>query len=52
MKSGYESMIWVRDKDGGELVCYLDDVKNEQELTDDERAKCMNVNLLIGTERW
>ena len=52
MKSGYESMTWIRDNDGKELVCYLDDVKNEQELTDDERAKCMNVNLLIGTERW
>jgi len=52
MKSGYESMIWVRDNEGSEFVCYLDDVNNENDLTDEEKAKCMNVNLLIGTERW
>lgn len=52
MKGGYESMVWVRDEDGREFVCYLDDVKNVRELNDNDREKCMNVNLLIGTERW
>ena len=52
MKAGYESMEWIRDKDGKEFVCYLDDVANINELSDEERAKCMDVNLLIGTERW
>lgn len=52
MKGGYESMVWVRDNDGRELVCYLDDIRDEHNLTADERAKCMDVSLLIGTERW
>ena len=53
MNGGYESLVWINDKDGREFVCSLDDIGNEHELTDEERAaKCMDVNLLIGTERW
>lgn len=52
MNGGYESMIWIRDNDGKEFVCYLDDVKDAHKLSDEERAKCMDVNLLVGTERW
>lgn len=52
MKSGYESMVWVRDNDGKEYACYLDDIGNNHELTDEERAKCLDVNFLVGTERW
>ena len=51
-KGGYESMVWIRDDDGREFVCYLDDVQSDHELTEEERAKCMDVSLLIGTERW
>ena len=53
---GYESMVWIRDKDGKEYACYLDDikgkVKTEEELTDEERAKCLDVSQIVGTERW
>lgn len=52
MKGGYESLVWINDKDGREYVCALDDIRNEHELTDEEKAKCMDVNLLVGTERW
>ncbi|MDH3328217.1 MAG: hypothetical protein OEM01_03200 [Desulfobulbaceae bacterium] len=52
MKAGYESLVWIRDKDGKEYVCSLNDIRNENELNEEERAKCMDVNLLIGTERW
>ena len=56
MKGGYESMVWIRDKDGKEFACYLDslsgDISEKHELTDVERAKCLDVNDLIGTERW
>ena len=38
MKAGYESMEWIRDKDGREFVCYLDDVQNIHELTDEEKV--------------
>ncbi len=49
---GYESMVWISDKDGKQYACYLKDVKNKDELTDEEKAKCMDVNCLVGTERW
>ena len=49
---GYESMIWVQDRDGRQFSCYLKDIKNPEELTDEEKAKCLDVNTLIGTERW
>ncbi len=52
---GYESMVWIRDKDGKEYACYVRDVKDiksKEELTDEEKAKCMDVSQLIGTERW
>ncbi|MEW6426416.1 MAG: hypothetical protein AB1568_00115 [Thermodesulfobacteriota bacterium] len=53
---GYESMVWVRDKDGKEYACYLSDIKGKlktkEELTEEERKNCLDVSLIIGTERW
>ena len=52
---GYESMVWIRDKDGKEYACYARDLKNikkKDELTDEEKAHCMDVSQLVGTERW
>lgn len=54
-KGGYETMVWVRDKDGKEYACYLDDIKkirNGEELTEEERARCIDVSEIVGTERW
>lgn len=49
-------MVWIRDKDGKEYACYADDlkgkIKNKEELTEEERAKCMDVSQIVGTERW
>ena len=56
MNGGYESIVWVTDREGREFACPLEAVKGDpnerRDLTEEERAKCMNVNLLIGTERW
>lgn len=56
MKGGYESMVWLNDKDGREFVCYIDDldpdVLSKEDLSEADFKKCMNVNELIGTERW
>ena len=49
---GYASMIWLQDKDGKEFACYRADINNPEELTDEEKAKCLDVNTLVGTERW
>ena len=55
-KGGYESLVWVRDKDGKQYACSLNalkgNIKEKEELTEEERASCMDVSLLIGTERW
>lgn len=52
MKSGYESLVWIQDDDGREYVCSLNDVGNEKRFSDDLRDKCMDVSMIIGTERW
>lgn len=53
---GYESMVWVRDDNGTEFSCSLDSPRNSVrslgDLTDHERASCMNVNVIVGDERW
>ena len=52
---GYESMVWVSDKDGKEYACYVKDIKSikkKEDLSEDEKAKCMDVSQMIGTERW
>ena len=52
---GYESIVWVNDRNGREFACYINDRKDMghfEELPDELREKCLNVNNLIGTERW
>jgi hypothetical protein len=52
---GYESLVWIRDKDGKEYACSLSDVKAitaKEDLTEEEKAKCMDVSQIVGTERW
>jgi len=52
---GYESMVWVNDRFGREFVCYVNDMKNIEHFEDlpgELQEKCMDVNNLIGTERW
>jgi hypothetical protein len=54
MRAGFESMSWINDKSGKEYVCYFEnnDHKSFEELTEDERIKCADVNQIVGTERW
>ena len=52
---GYESMVWVRDKDGKQYACYLKDIKGvkaKEDLTPEEAAQCVDVSTIVGTERW
>ena len=49
---GYESMVWIQDNDGKEYACYVSDIRRKEDLTEEEKAKCLDVNQLIGTERW
>lgn len=53
---GYESMVWVRDDNGTEFSCSLDSprsgIRSLGDLTDHERTSCMDVSVIVGTERW
>ncbi len=56
MKGDYGSMIWVNDEEGHEFVCSADfehlNEKRFENLTDEEKRTCEDVNQIVGTERW
>ncbi|MFZ7125506.1 MAG: hypothetical protein ACOWWM_05040 [Desulfobacterales bacterium] len=37
-----ERFVFVKDRDGNEFVCPIDSLKNPEELTEDEKAACMD----------
>lgn len=50
----YQRMVWIRDKDGKEYACYIDDLKNvkkKEDLTDEEKEKCTDISLVLG-DSW
>ncbi|MDH3391918.1 hypothetical protein ACFLZQ_06720 [Thermodesulfobacteriota bacterium] len=55
-KGGYESLVWIRDKDGKEYACTAaalkGNLKTKDELSEEEMKSCMDVSQLVGTERW
>ena len=55
MKHGYESLTWVNDKDGKEYVCSINQPaggRTFEQLTEEERKRCSDVNVIVGNERW
>jgi len=54
MNGGYEALSWVNDKDGKEYVCSFKsgDKKSFEQLTEEEKKTCADVNQIVGTERW
>lgn len=50
----YQKMVWVRDKDGKEYACYIEDlksIKKKEDLTDEEKQKCLDLSLVLG-DSW
>jgi hypothetical protein len=50
----FQKMVWVQDKDGKEYACYIDDlkqIKKKEDLTEEEKAKCMDLSLVLG-DSW
>jgi hypothetical protein len=50
----YQKMVFVHDKNGKEYACYASDLKNikkGEDLTENERAKCMDLSLVLG-DSW
>jgi|GEM_PF-2190206 len=44
----YQKMVWVRDKDGKEYVCYLKDLKDPDELSEEEKKQCLDSSEVLG----
>ena len=47
-------MVFVHDKNGKEYARYAGDLKNfkkSEDLTEEERAKCMDISLVLG-DSW
>lgn len=53
---GFGNLVWVRDKDGKEYACSVEalkgNIKTKDELSEEEKASCMDVSTIVGTERW
>jgi hypothetical protein len=50
----FQKMVWVQDKDGKEYACYIDDlkqIKKKADLTDEEKAKCLDLSEVLG-DSW
>jgi hypothetical protein len=50
----YKDMVFVHDKNGKEYACYAGDMKNfikSEDLSEDERAKCMDISQVLG-DSW
>lgn len=55
MKHGYVLFTWVNDSNGKGYVCHIDQsggtIRIEQ-LSEDDNKRCVDVNEIVGTERW
>ncbi|SHO53682.1 hypothetical protein [Desulfopila aestuarii] len=50
----YQKMVWVKDRDGKEYSCYLNDVKNFDEkkgLTEEQKSRCLDTSQVAG-DSW
>lgn len=47
----YKSMVFVHDKEGREYACYAKDIRKGEDLSEEERAKCTDLNHVLG-DSW
>ncbi len=47
----YQAVVFVRDDEGGEYVCYAKDLSNRYHVTDDEKENCIDTSLVLGP-KW
>jgi hypothetical protein len=44
----YKKMVWVRDDNGGEYVCYAKDLKTAGHVAENEKEHCLDTSLVLG----
>jgi hypothetical protein len=51
-----ETIVWIRDKNGRELACRIDNMKRRSNWDIDpdeiEQERCVDVSRLVGSKRW
>lgn len=47
----YKRMEWIRDENGKEYACYIEDVKDRNHLTEEEKKRCLDVSQVLG-DSW
>ena len=47
----YKGMVYVKDRDGREFVCYRKDLKDVNKLSEEEKAKCLDASQILG-DSW
>jgi hypothetical protein len=50
----FKKMVWIRDKEGKEYACTVEnlkDIKRAEDLTEEEKKKCMDLSLVLG-DSW
>lgn len=44
----YQRVVFVRDDNGGEYVCYAKDLGDRKHVTEDEKENCIDTSLVLG----
>ncbi len=44
----YQKMVWVRDDEGGEYVCYAEDLESADRVSKDEKINCLDSSQVLG----
>ena len=44
----YQSMVFVRDDNGGEYVCYAKDLRSPEQVSEYEKKRCLDSSLVLG----
>ena len=47
----YQSMVWVKDETGKEFACYASDVKDVNNINDEEKSHCLDLSQVVG-DSW
>ena len=45
----YRNMVWVRDNDGAEYVCYAKDLKSRDRVSENEKQFCLDTSQVLGS---
>ena len=45
----YQNLVFVRDDNGAEYVCYAQDLKNQNHVHENEKEYCLDASQVLGS---